>query len=910
MKHNIILLAISIFLTSTVVRSQTAEAKKFVDAIKSNATSLANNKLPQSVSSNGSKPVIPEAYKPVVTNYINTIKTKSKELAQNGNAPSTQKFPKSASSTANPTAVNSKAGAANTAQIAFANQLVEKIKDQTASLNKTISDATANSSNSSASKSGQLSSGTSAANRLSQAANNSLESKLIMKGFIDSLMAKMTLSEKIGQLNLVTPGYGIPTGSVVSTDVEKKIKDGNVGGLFGVIGVEKIKKAQEIAVKESRLKIPLIFGLDIIHGYKTVFPTPLAISSSWDTALIRRSAVAAAKEAASDGLNWAFSPMVDIARDPRWGRVVEGSGEDPFLGSQIASAMVKGYQGASLADKYTLIACVKHFAAYGAAEGGRDYNSVDMSKIRMYNEYLPPYKAAIDAGAASIMSSFNDVDGVPASGNKWLLTDLLRKEWGFKGLVVSDYTSINEMTSHRMGDLKQVSAMSLRAGLDMDMVGEGYLTTLKQSLSEKNVTLQQIDNACRNVLKAKYKLGLFDDPFRYIDEQRAKENVLSAEVKSVAREIATKSFVLLKNNLQVLPLKKTTKIALVGPLANDKSNMLGTWAVAGEPQMSIPVFAGMQGSISEKTLIRYAKGANITDDTTLAKRANVFGTRVEIDKRSPNEMIAEALTISSSADLIVAVVGEASEMTGEAASRADITLPPSQQLLLQSLYATKKPVVVVVMSGRPLVLTNIVDGAAAVLQVWHAGIEAGSAIADVLYGNVNPSGKLSMSFPYSVGQIPVYYSQKNTGRPQNPDNKFSSKYLDIPNEPLFPFGYGLSYTNFSYSNFKLSGNSLVKGSTLTASVTLSNTGKYDGEEVVQFYTQDLVRSITPPEKELKGFQKVFLKAGESKEIVFKISEETLKFWNAALKYVVEPGKFDVMIGGNSRDLLRASFELK
>jgi beta-glucosidase len=731
-----------------------------------------------------------------------------------------------------------------------------------------------------------------------------------MKTFIDALMAKMTLEEKIGQLNLVTPGFGIPTGSVVSTDVEKKIKDGNVGGLFGVIGVEKIRKAQEIAVKESRLKIPLIFGLDVIHGYKTVFPTPIAISSSWDTALIRRSAAAAAKEATSDGLNWAFSPMVDIARDPRWGRVAEGSGEDPFLGSQIAKSMVKGYQGSSLADKYTLIACVKHFAAYGAAEGGRDYNSVDMSKIKMYNEYLPPYKAAIDAGAASIMSSFNDVDGVPASGNKWLLTDLLRKQWGFKGLVVSDYTSINEMISHRMGDLKQVSAMALRAGLDMDMVGEGYLTTLKQSLNEKAVTLQQINNACRNVLEAKYKLGLFDDPYRYIDEQRAAANVLNAESKSIAREVAGKSVVLLKNKMQSLPLKKNARIALVGPLANDKSNMLGTWAVAGDPQMSIPIFEGMKSLINDKSLVRYAKGANITDDTTLAKRANVFGMRAEIDKRTPTEMIVEALTISSSADVIVAVVGEASEMSGEAASRSDITLPPSQQLLLQSLYATKKPVVLVVMSGRPLVLTNIVDGAAAVLQVWHAGIEAGNAIADVLYGDVNPSGKLSMSFPYSVGQIPVYYSQKNTGRPQNPDNKFSSKYLDIPNEPLFPFGHGLSYTNFTYSDMKLSSNTLTKGGSIIASVKLSNAGNYDGEEVVQLYTQDLVRSITPPEKELKGFQKVFLKAGESKEIQFKITEEILKFWNADIKFVSEPGKFDVMIGGSSADVMRKSFDLK
>jgi beta-glucosidase len=730
-----------------------------------------------------------------------------------------------------------------------------------------------------------------------------------MDAFINALMAKMTLEEKIGQLNLITPGSGILTGSVVSTDVEGKIKSGKVGGLFGVIGTDKVKQTQDLVMKESRLKIPLLFGSDVIHGHKTIFPIPLGVSCTWDTALIRESAVVAAAEATADGLNWAFSPMVDISRDPRWGRVSEGSGEDPFLGSQIAIAMVKGYQGHSLADKHTLLACVKHFALYGAPEGGRDYNSVDMSKIKMYNEYLPPYRAAVDAGVATIMSSFNDIDGVPASGNKWLLTDLLKKDWKFNGMVVSDYTSINEMVNHRMGDLQDVSAMAIKAGLDMDMVGEGYLTTLKKSLNEKKITIQDIDRACRKVLEAKYKLGLFDDPYRYIDPVRGAKEVLSADKRVFARKIAGQSFVLLKNNNQVLPLKKTQKIALIGPLANDKNNMLGTWAVSGDPQMSIPVFEGMKNQATASNII-YAKGANITDDTELAKRANVFGLRVDIDKRSPSEMITEAVAAASISDVVVAVLGEASEMSGEAASRSDITLPESQVKLLNALYATGKPVVVVIMSGRPLVLTNMIDGATSVLQVWHAGIEAGNAIADALFGAVNPSGKLSMSFPYSVGQIPVYYSQKTTGRPMDPNNKFSTKYLDIPNEPLFPFGYGLSYSKFTYGDLKLSTSNINSTGSIMASITLTNAGQFDGAEVVQLYIEDKVRSITPPAKELKGFQKVFLRAGETKTIEFKITTEMLKFWNADLKFVAEPGEFNVLIGGNSRDVKAAAFHLK
>ncbi len=731
-----------------------------------------------------------------------------------------------------------------------------------------------------------------------------------MNAFINALMAKMTVDEKVGQLNLITPGSDIPTGSVVSSNVEKKIAEGNVGGLFGVIGPDKVKQAQDIAVKQSRLKIPLLFGSDVIHGHKTIFPIPLGISCSWDTALIRYSASVAANEATADGLNWAFSPMVDIARDPRWGRVSEGSGEDPFLGSAIATAMVKGYQGKSLADKNTLLACVKHFALYGASEGGRDYNSVDMSKMKMFNEYLPPYKAAVDAGVATVMSSFNDVEGVPATGNKWLLTDLLRTKWGFKGMLVSDYTSIGEMVNHRQGDIAEVSIQAIKAGMDMDMVTEAYLGTLKKSLQQKKVAIADLDRACRLVLEAKYKLGLFDDPYRYIDAARAAKEVLSESNRTVARKIARESFVLLQSDYKTLPLKKSSSIALIGPLANDRSNMLGTWAVSGDPQKSVSVLEGMRNVGGNTLKIQYAKGANITDDPNLARQANVFGMRVEIDKRHPDEMLQEAVSLARQSDVVVAVVGEASEMSGEAASRSDITLPASEQKLLKALYATGKPVVVVIMSGRPLVLTGSIEGAAAVLQTWHAGIEAGNAIADVLLGDANPSGKLSMSFPYSVGQIPVYYSQKRTGRPIDPNNKFSTKYLDAPNEALFSFGHGLSYTNFVYSDFRLSSNQLSKQQSIQVEVTLTNSGKYDGAEVVQLYTLDKVRSVTPPEKELKGFQKIYLKAGESKKVSFTLTEEMLRFYNPSLQFVSEPGEFTVMVGGNSKDLLVRDIVLK
>ena len=731
-----------------------------------------------------------------------------------------------------------------------------------------------------------------------------------MNSFINTLMSKMTVDEKIGQLNLLTPGGGIATGAVVNPDVESKIKSGKVGGLFGVIGVDKVKKAQELAVNGSRLKIPLLFGSDIIHGYKTTFPIPLALSTSWDMNMIERTARTAAIEATADGLSWTFSPMVDIARDPRWGRVAEGAGEDPYLGSQIAKAMVKGYQGNSLSADNTLLACVKHFALYGAAEGGRDYNTVDMSRIKMYEYYFPPYKAAVEAGVGSVMTSFNEIDGVPATGNKWLLTDLLRKQWGFKGFVVTDYTSINEMIDHGSGDLQAVSAQSLMAGTDMDMVGEGFLTTLKKSLQEGKVTLAQINLACRRILEAKYKLGLFEDPYRYCKPGKAAQEVMSADKRQAAREFATKSMVLLKNENQALPLKKTGTIALIGPLANNKSNMLGTWAVSGDNTLSIPVLEGMRSVGGSGVNIVYSKGANITDDTVLAKRANVFGEKVDVGPGTPEQMLRDAVTTATNADVIVAVVGEASELSGEAASRSDISLPESQRKLLEALKATGKPLVIVMMSGRPLTLERENEIATSLLQVWHLGHEAGNAIADVLFGNYNPSGKLTMSFPRNVGQIPVYYNYKRTGRPQDltkETQKFRSNYLDVSNEPLFEFGYGLSYTNFSYGDVRLSKNQMKGNDRITATVTVNNTGNYDGEEVVQMYIVDPVASITQPIKKLKGFQKIFLKKGESKEVSFTITLEELKFFNADLKWIAEPGEFRVQIGTSSDLVKEASF---
>jgi beta-glucosidase len=740
--------------------------------------------------------------------------------------------------------------------------------------------------------------------------NMSLEDQYAYKA--DSIISLMTLEEKIGQLNLPASG-DFTTGLASSSNIAEKIKAGSVGGLFNIKTAEKIRAVQKIAVEESRLKIPLIFGMDVIHGYETLFPIPIGMSSVWDMELVEKSARIAAIEASADGINWTFSPMTDISRDPRWGRVSEGSGEDPYLGAQIAKAMVKGYQGDDLSLNNTIMACVKHFALYGAPEAGRDYNTVDMSRIRMYNEYFLPYKAAVEAGVGSVMTSFNEIEGIPASANKWLMTEVLRNQWGFNGFVVTDYTAINEMIDHGIGDLKTVSALSLKAGVDMDMVGEGFLTTLKKSMDEGKITEKEIEEACKRILIAKYKLGLFDDPYRYADPERAKKEVFNAEHRQVAREIAAQSFVLLKNKDNILPIQKKGTIALIGPLADNKENMAGTWSVAGRFDQAVSLSEGLRKAVGDKANIIYAKGANVVADSLLESRVSIFGKPTYRDNRPAEALIQEALAAAKNADVIVAALGESAEMSGESSSRTDIQLPENQRDLLKALLKTGKPVVMVLFTGRPLALTWEEENVPAILNVWFAGSEAGDAIADVLFGDVNPSGKLSATFPQNVGQIPIYYNHKNTGRPLAEGqwfSKFRSNYLDVTNEPLYPFGFGLSYTDFNYGEMKLSGTALQGDQTLTASIELTNSGKYDGKEVVQLYIRDVVGSVTRPVKELKGFQKVFLKAGETKTITFEITPEDLKFYNSDLNFVWEPGEFEIMIGGNSRDVKMAKVDWK
>ncbi len=728
---------------------------------------------------------------------------------------------------------------------------------------------------------------------------------------LEELLAKMTIEEKIGQLNLLTPG-GTVTGEVVSKNVEQKIVDGKVGGIFGIRGADKVRRAQKIAVEQSRLSIPLLVGMDVIHGHQTIFPIPLGLSCTWDMDLIEKSARQAAREATADGLMWTFSPMVDIGRDPRWGRVSEGSGEDPFLGSQIAKAMVRGYQGKDFSDPTTMLACVKHFAAYGAVEGGRDYATVDMSRLRLHNEYLPPYKAAVEAGVASVMTSFNVVDYVPVSANKYLFDDVLRKEWGFNGFVVTDYTAVDEMVKHGIGDVQEVTIRSLQAGIDMDMVGESFLTTLKKSLDDGRISEKDIDIACRRILVAKEKLGLFEDPYRYIDVERAKTEILSQPNKDYARSVAGQSFVLLKNEKNILPIKKTAKIALVGPLADSRRNMLGTWSVSGDHSLAVTVLEGMQKAIGSQGAILHAKGANISDDPVFAQKVNAFGPEIVIDERNPEEMIEEAVNAANKSDIIIAVMGEAADMAGESSSMADISLQPCQKKLLEALKQTGKPIVLVLYNGRPMVLTWEDENMDAILDVWFGGTEGGNAVADVLFGDVNPGGKLTTSFPVHVGQIPVYHSMLYTGRPQEEPGftKFRSNYLDIPNEPLYPFGFGLSYSTFEFGEISLSQNTLSKGSVITASVTVRNTGSRAGSEVVQMYIQDLAASISRPVKELKGFKKIRLEPGQSMEVELDIAEELLKFYNSELQFDSEPGQFKVYIGPNSRDVQEATFELK
>ena len=706
--------------------------------------------------------------------------------------------------------------------------------------------------------------------------------------FISELMSKMTVEEKLGQLNLM-PAGSITTGVKKDSPRLEKIAQGKVGAILNMKGYENIRNLQDAALK-SRLAIPLIIGMDVVHGYETVFPIPLAQSCSWDLEAIEQGARIAAKEATADGVCWTYSPMVDIALDARWGRIAEGSGEDPFLGSRIAEAMVRGYQGNYGPEN--MMACVKHYALYGGAEAGRDYNTVDMSHIRMYNQFFPPYEAAAKAGAGSFMTSFNIVDYIPATANRWLIDDVLRKQWGWKGFIVTDYASIEEITKHGMGDLQQASVLALKAGTDMDMCAQGYLNTLQQSLQEGKVTMAEIDQACRRVLEAKYDLGLFKNPYRFINKDRHDRDVYTAENRQAARDMAAKTFVLLKNENQLLPLKKQGKIALIGPMADNRINMAGTWSVAAVPNKYSTLKEAMERAVSGKATVLCARGCNFTSDSLLQVagshyRATPWG--------NPQQMHDEAIQMAKEADVIVCAMGEEAEMSGESASRSDLQLFDVQKDLLSDLLKMGKPLVLLNFSGRPTVMTWEQKHVPAIMNVWFGGSEAGDAICDVLFGDKVPSGKLTVSMPQATGQEPLYYNQLPTGRPIGEGaekfSKFLSNYLDVRNDPLYPFGYGLSYTTFSYSDIRLIGR--------TASVTVTNTGNYDGDEIVQLYIHDQVASITRPVKELKGFQRIHLKKGESREVKFEITDDLLKFYNHNLDYVLEPGDFDIMIGPDS-----------
>lgn len=745
-----------------------------------------------------------------------------------------------------------------------------------------------------------------------------------MNAFVDNLMKQMTLEEKLGQLNLLSIGFDV-TGPKTSEEVDQKIRKGLVGAVLNTCTPVAVRKLQDVAVKESRLKIPMFFGLDVIHGYETIFPINLGLAASWDMDLIERMARVEALEASADGINWAYAPMVDIARDPRWGRVSEGSGEDPYLGSQIAKAMVRGLQGKDYKDAKTVMACVKHFALYGAAEAGRDYNTVDMSRVRMFNEYLPPYKAAVDAGVASVMSSFNEVDGVPATGNKWLMTELLRKQWGFKGFIATDYTSISEMIAHGMGDEAKVAELALNAGIDMDMVSELFVKFGERLVKSDNVSESQVDAACRRVLEAKYKLGLFDDPYRYISEERCKQEMMTPDKLALSKEAAEKSMVLLKNANGVLPLTKpaggaassgaigATRVAFIGPLVKDQRNLIGSWHARGDFNKAVSIWQalekkfGAQSGSAAKFL--YAKGCNLLEDSLLLRHANRDGANIVLDERNAAQMIQEAVDTANKADVLVLCLGEAEAMTGEAASRSMIGLPDNQLDLLKALKKTGKPLILVLMNGRPLTLTWEDQNCDAILETWFAGTMAGPAIVDVLFGDASPMGKLTMTFPRNEGQIPIYYNHKNTGRPSLNDDKYASKYLDVPNDPLYPFGYGLSYTTFSYGDVTLSNAAVKPHETFSVSVPVTNAGKRDGVEIVQLYVRDLVGSITRPVKELKGFQKIALKAGETKDVTFLLSSEDLRFYDAEGRLVAEMGDFKAMVGPNSRDVKEAGFKL-
>ncbi|MFJ4543162.1 beta-glucosidase BglX [Pseudomonas sp. NPDC088885] len=730
--------------------------------------------------------------------------------------------------------------------------------------------------------------------------------------FISNLMNQMTLDEKIGQLRLISIGPEMPRELI-----RKEIAAGNIGGTFNSITRPENRPMQDAAMR-SRLKIPMFFAYDVIHGHRTIFPIPLALASSWDMDAIGKSGRVAAKEAAADSLDITFAPMVDISRDPRWGRSSEGFGEDTYLTSRIAGVMVRAYQGATPSAADSIMASVKHFALYGAVEGGRDYNTVDMSPVKMYQDYLPPYRAAIDAGAGGVMVALNSINGIPATANTWLMNDLLRRDWGFKGLAVSDHGAIFELIKHGVArDGREAAKLAIKAGIDMSMNDTLYGKELPGLLKSGEIEQKDIDNAVREVLAAKYDMGLFKDPYLRIgkaEDDPADTYAESRLHRAEARDVARRSLVLLKNQNETLPLKKDAKVALVGPLAKAPIDMMGSWAAAGKPTQSVTLFDGMSSLIGNKANLIYARGANITSDKKVLDYLNFLNfdaPEVVDDPRPANVLIDEAVKAAKDADVIVAAVGESRGMSHESSSRTDLNIPENQRELIRALKATGKPLVLVLMNGRPLTILEENQSADAILETWFSGTEGGNAIADVLFGDYNPSGKLPVTFPRSVGQIPTYYNHLSIGRPFTPGKpgNYTSQYFDDTTGPLFPFGYGLSYTHFALSDMALSSTTLNATGKLDASVMLKNTGKRDGETVVQLYIQDVTGSMIRPVKELKNFQKIMLKAGEQKVVHFTITEDDLKFYNAQLKYAAEPGKFNVQIGLDSQDVTQQSFEL-
>ena len=707
---------------------------------------------------------------------------------------------------------------------------------------------------------------------------------------VDSLLSMMTLEEKCGQLNQIPANWkdGV---SYLTDEAKEMVRRGQVGSLLNAAGASSIREIQRLAAEDSRLGIPLIIGVDIIHGSRTIFPVPLAEASSWDPELVQNSARVAAAEASAAGIHWTFAPMVDIARDPRWGRIVEGSGEDPYLGSVMAAARVRGFQGTSLADPTSILACAKHFAAYGGAEAGRDYNIVDMSERTLRDIYSPPFKAALDAGAGSFMSAFNEIAGVPSTGSRFLMTDVLRGEWGFKGFVVSDWTAIAELILHGVAaNRTEAGTLAINAGVDIDMVSKIYVDELPALVRSGRVREATVDESVRRVLRAKFRLGLFADPYRGASTEREKRSILTPDNLRAAREAAQRSIVLLKNEKSLLPISKQLKtIAVIGPLADNKDEPLGPWHAGGKAADVVTVLEGIKSQVSPQTRVLYTKGCEIEGDS---------GAR-----------FAEATLLAKQADIAIVVLGESERMSGEAASRSSIDLPGVQRELLKQVLSTGTPTVLVLMNGRPLTIAWEAAHVPAILETWFLGVQTGNAIADVLFGDVNPSGKLPVTFPRSVGQIPIYYNHKNTGRPYTELDKFTSKYLDVNNTPLYPFGYGLSYTTFSYSELKLSSQKIPPGGDVSVTIRVTNTGRRKGEEIVQLYVRDVVASVTRPLKELKGFQRVALDPGQHRTVTFVLKNDQLAFHGLDMKRVVEPGVFKVYVGGNSVDLVASEFEL-